>query len=374
MPINTRHYSSWLLIVLLLVVWAGCLPVRSVFLAGPDYKDSKRLKNTDLHASDRPFVFETTDQDWGKLLKVDDWTTDVPVFNTVEYVAKEHDALAFLIIRHDTVLMEYYDDKYTATDRHPSYSVAKSFTSALVGIAMQEGYINSIDDKVKQYLPELDFDPYFDQLSIRHLLDHTSGFKYSLSVDAHIYYGKNVWNGVNQLKFDTIPGTKQSYLNMNTQLLGLLLQRVTGKTLDKYLQDKIWTPLGMQTDAFWSTDGKGNVRSFCCLNATALDYAKLGRLYMHKGNWEGKQIVNEAWVNETLSVDTTQGSSLGYHHSWYVGLEKYNDFMAIGYYKQHIYVNPEKDLVIVLLGTKENKLRASRVNWWFIFRQLADQL
>lgn len=373
MPVIARRYGL-LAILLVLVVWAGCVPVRSVFLAGPDYKDSKRLKSTELHASDKPFIFKKAEQDLGDLLKVDDWTTDVPVFNTINEVAKEHDVLSFLIIRHDTVLMEYYDVKYNATDLHPSYSVAKSFTSALVGIAMQEGYINSIDDKVKQYLPELDFHPYFDQLTIRHLLDHTSGFKFSLTVDAHIYYGKNVWNGINQLKFDTIPGTQQRYLNANTQLLGLLLHRVTDRSIDQYLQEKIWTPLGMQTDAFWSTDSKGNVRNYCCLNATALDFAKFGRLYLHKGNWQGKQIVNETWVDETLSVDTTQGSSFGYNHSWYVGLQKYNDFMAIGYYKQHIYVNPEKELIIVLLGTKENKLSASRVNWWFIFRQLADQL
>lgn len=374
MSVNKRYCYIFITFAVVISVLQGCLPVRSVFLAAPDYKDSHRSPAHALKASTTPFSFATTDVNWGDALKVNDWTTDVPVFNTIKQVAEEHKSSAFVIIRNDTVLFEYYNEGLSAKSLNPSYSVAKSFTSALVGIAIQEGHINSIDDPVTKYLPELGFQPYFQQLTIRHLLNHTSGIKFSLSNMAYIYYGKDVWKGINKIKFDTLPGTVQSYRNINTQILGLVLQRVTEKPVAEYLQEKIWTPLGMQSDAFWSTDNKGNTKTYCCLNATALDYAKFGRLYLNRGNWEGQQVINKEWVDQTLASDTTQGSSYAYNRSWYLGLDKYSDFMAIGLYKQHVYVYPEKNVIIVSLARKEDKLKAERVNWWYIFRQLADQL
>lgn len=350
----------------------GCMPVKAFFLTHPDHKDGNRFPKAKLTKSDKPFQFNRAENTNGQNIKVTDWTTDLPVFSTIADVAKEHNTSALLIIRNDTILTEYFNED-GAEGKHASYSIAKSVTSALIGIAIQEGHIKNVDELVRTYLPQLNFHPYFDKLTIRHLLNHTSGIKYSLALDGFIYYGM-VDKGIKRIEFDTLPGTQQRYLNVNSQLLGMVLESATKTPATQYLQTKLWQPLGMQSDAFWSTDKTGQAKTYCCLNATAYDYAKFGRLYLNNGNWQGQQIINSDWIDQSIARDTTQGSSYAYNYSWHIGLEGYNDFMAIGLYKQHIYINPDKQLIIVLLNHREKKLKAERVNWWYVFRQIADQL
>lgn len=351
----------------------GCFPVKSFFLTAPGPKDSKRFAHQTAQPGLNIFHFHQTATDYGKLIKVDDWTSDKPVFRNVVDIVADHNVSAFLIVHNDTLLVEHYHPRRSPESRHTSYSLAKSFTSALLGIAIQEGHIASIDELAADYLPELNYHPYFRQLTIRHLLNHTSGIQYSLALDGTIYYGKNLQKGLKRIKFDMPPGTVQQYLNINTQLLGIIIERATKIPISQYLETKIWQPLGMEADAQWNTDGKGQVKTYCCLNARARDYARFGRLYLNGGSWQGQQLINEEWIGQSISRDTTQGSSFGYNHSWHIGLKNYNDFMAIGFYKQHLYINPDKNLIIVLLAHKEGKLKAERANWWHFFRQIADQ-
>jgi len=366
-------FSIILSILIASVALQGCFPVKSLFLAAPGPKDSKRFDHQTVKTGTDTFTFHQTTTDYGKLIKVDDWTSDKPVFSNVLDIVSGHNVSAFLIIHNDTLLVEYYHPKRGAETRHTSYSLAKSFTSALLGIAIQEGHIANIDELAAHYLPELDYHPYFGQLTIRHLLNHTSGIQYSLALDGTIYYGKNLQKALKRIKFDKPPGTEQQYLNINTQLLGIIIERATKTPIANYLQNRLWQPLGMEHDATWNTDGKGQVKTYCCLNAQARDYARFGRLYLNRGNWQGQQLINEDWIAQSIRRDTTQGSSFGYNHSWHIGLKNYSDFMAIGFYKQHIYINPDKNLIIVLLAHKEGKLKAERANWWHFFRQIADQ-
>ena len=207
------------------------------------------------------------------------------------------------------------------------------------------------------------------------MLNHTCGIEYKLATDAKIYYGRNSLKALSKLRFATKPGTQQHYLNINVELLGLILKRAAGIAPAKYLEDKIWKPIQMCSDGIWSVDEKNaQEKAFCCLGATALDYAKFGRLYLNKGIWNGQRIISEAWFKQSIRRDTVQGSSFNYNYCWHIGLKEYGDFMAIGMYKQHIYINPNKNLIIVVLNDKDKPLDAERLNWWFVFRQLADQL
>jgi CubicO group peptidase (beta-lactamase class C family) len=161
---------------------------------------------------------------------------------------------------------------------------------------------------------------------------------------------------------------------VNVRLLGAILKKVTKIPAQSYLQTKVWEPLGMEFDGLWSTGKRDSLtKTFCCLGATARDYAKFGRLFLNGGRWEGKQIVSTGWYQKNIAHDTSEGSSFNYNYCWHIGLKAYGDFMAIGLYKQHIYINPEKKLIIVTLNNQENLLPAERVNWWYVFRQLADQ-
>jgi CubicO group peptidase (beta-lactamase class C family) len=132
----------------------------------------------------------------------------------------------------------------------------------------------------------------------------------------------------------------------------LVLERsLNGQTISSYLEEKLWKPLQMEYDASWSIDKKKNglEKTFCCLNARARDFAKLGRLYLNKGDWNGQQIVSKAWVERSTAIDTTKGSSWEYQYQWWIPT-KTGDFMAKGILGQYIYVDPKTNLIIVRLG------------------------
>lgn len=359
----------------LLFLIATRIPLKAIFFTPPNRKDARRFPANTIATGSNSFSFKTSTENWGKNIKVNDWTTDVPVFNSLNKLFKQHKTNAFLLIQKDTILYETYSRGHHQQTLHPSYSIAKSFTSALIGCAIADGYIQQVTDPISQYLPQLKGQKHFDELSIRHLLNHTSGIRYNLEIDAQLYYGDDLLKGVEKIRFYCSPGTKQEYLNINTQLLGLLLKQVTQQSLSAYLSQKIWQPLGMDRDGSWNTDRVNQMeKCYCCMNATARDYAKFGRLYLHKGNWNGQQIIPQSWVEQSICRDTTEGSSHGYNYGWHIGLKEYGDFMAIGLYKQHIYIHPKKEIIMVLLNDGENKLKAERANWWYIFRQIVDQL
>jgi CubicO group peptidase (beta-lactamase class C family) len=251
--------------------------------------------------------------------------------------------------------------------------MAKSVTSILIGCAIDEGLIKSVDEPITNFIPELTKNG-FDKVTIKHLLQMTSGIKFNESYinpfgdAASFYYGLNLRRSIEKMKLKSEPGKKFEYVSGNTQLLGLVLERsLNGKTITTYLQEKIWTPLEMEYDASWSIDRKkdGLEKTFCCLNARARDYAKIGRLYKNKGNWNGKQIVSQKWVEESTKLDLTEGSVKFYQYQWWLPTPN-EDFMAEGILGQFVYVNPAKDLIIVRLGKSEGK-----ANWWTIFKSLA---
>ncbi len=371
MPASKRLF----LICFLPIILNGCFPSRAFFLGNPDDKDITRFKSAMIHSGDECFEFKKEPTQSGKNIKIDDWTRDIPFFLSLDSFAPTHKIRSLLIIQNDTIKYEYYSDNFNEQTLHSSYSIAKSFTSALVGIAIDEGYIESENETVIKYIPELKNVPYADQLTIEHLLNHTSGIKYNLSIDATIYYARNSLKALDKIKFETTPGTKQHYLNINIELLGLILIRATGISASEYLEHKIWKPIQMCSNAVWSIDKKNQLeKTYCCIGATALDYAKFGRLYLNKGVWNEKRIIGESWYHKSISRDTLNGSSFNYNYCWHIGLKEYGDFMAIGLYKQHIYINPQKNLLIILFNDREKPLKAERVNWWFVFRQIADQL
>lgn len=353
----------------------SCFPVKTLFLGKPDKKDLKRFDYAIIEKGNDCFQFYACDSLAKPLIKISDWTKDIPFFVSLDSVVRTHSTRSMLVIQNDTIKYDYYREDLDENDLHASYSIAKSFTSTLIGIAIDEGYILNEQEPVIKYITELADVPNAEKLSIEHLLNHTSGIQYNFTIDATLYYGHDLLKSLNKIKFETKPSTEQHYLNINVQLLGLILKRAVGKAPSKYLEENIWKPIGMCSNGIWSLDKKNQLeKSFCCLGVTALDYAKFGRLYLNKGIWDGEQIFSHKWYDRSIRRDTLNGSSFNYNYCWHIGLKEYDDFMANGLYKQHIYVNPKKNLIIVLLNDKEKALKAERVNWWFIFRQIADQL
>ena len=290
-----------------------------------------------------------------------------------ETYLKKNRTVAFLVVQNDSIQYERYFKKYDHASIVPSFSMAKSVTSILIGCAIDDGLIESVHEPVTKYIPELQHRG-FDAVTIEHLLQMTSGLDFNESYvnpfgdAATFYYGTNLRRSISRMKLKHPPGTQFNYVSGDTQILGLLLERaLKGKTVTAYLQEKLWSPLGMEYDASWSVDRKRNSleKTFCCINARARDFAKIGRLYMNQGRWNGQQIVSEDWVKQSTAIDTTNGSAWYYQYQWWIPSER-GDFMAVGILGQHIYVNPNKNLIIVRLGKARGK-----ANWRQLLVEIA---
>jgi len=271
----------------------------------------------------------------------------------------------FLVIKDDRIVFEKYfrgnDKKSLAT----SMSVAKSFTSALVGIAIGEGHIKSVNDDVTQYVPELKESGYAG-VTIKDLLQMSSGIKFSEIYDdgtsdiiqmvMHVGGGGSIVDYASKLTSEREPGKSFNYASIDTNILGMAIKRTTGKNPAEYLQEKIWSKLGMESDATWCTDDDGNVLTFAYLNVTARDYAKFGRLYLNGGKWRGEQIVPEKWVMESRKPDKeylmlkdhyVPGWDIGYQNKWWIPHGDDGEFTGLGVWGQYLYVNPAQNLIII---------------------------
>lgn len=360
---KNNHVIFFLIITTTLL--SSCQLGRFVIYNFADINDHKKFPSRPLTAETSPFRFHTSNA--GKFPKE---INDIPFDKYLE----DTKTVAFLIIKNDTIQYEKYFKGYQKENIVPSFSMAKSVTSILIGCAIDDGHIKSVDEPVTHYIPELTQNG-FDKVTIKHLLQMTSGINFNESYvnpfgdAASFYYGNNLRKKISKMKLKAEPGKKFEYVSGNTQLLGLVLERaLKNKSITLYLQEKLWTPLGMEYDASWSIDRnkRGLEKTFCCLNARARDFAKIGRLYKNKGNWNGKQIVSQGWVEASTKADTSEGSAKYYQYQWWLPTPN-EDFMAQGILGQFVFVHPTKDLIIVRLGKSEGK-----TDWWSIFTSLAN--
>lgn len=277
-----------------------------------------------------------------------------------------------MIIQNDSIIYEKYWGNFSPDRLATVFSVSKSITSLLCGIAVDDGYIHSIDDAVTRYLPELKKkDPMWQQLTIRHLLDMQSGLDfddtYSLTLKdlkrlhamAKLNYGHHTMRQIRGLRFRCKPGTEYRYESMTSQILGVVIERASGQRFADYLSEKVWKPLQMESPALVNIDSRRHdvAHSFGGITTTMKDLAKIGRLYLHRGQWNGKRIVSEEWIRQTADYNTAND---GYHFNWYnlssVGSAKapYPGYYALGIGAQVLYVNPYKNLIMVRIGTTNN--------------------
>jgi CubicO group peptidase (beta-lactamase class C family) len=268
-----------------------------------------------------------------------------------------HKTVAFLVVRNDTLIYESYFAGYNDTSVIPSFSVAKAFVSALVGIAIDEGRIKSTSLPVTEYLPELK-SPGMEKITIEDLLNMRSGIDFNESYNspfadmAKYYYGTDLKKYITTLKIKEPPDRTYDYISVNALLLSLIVERATGKSIDGYLEQKIWQPIGMEYDGSWSVDSKKNltVKSFCCINSVARDFARFGRLYLKKGNWDGKQVISEKWIERSTTIINDSRDSQGYPFTYMWRVLNNGAFFAKGILGQYIIVYPAKNLVFVRMG------------------------
>jgi CubicO group peptidase (beta-lactamase class C family) len=242
-------------------------------------------------------------------------------------------------------------------------SVAKSFVSTLVGIAIEEGFINSLDDPVTAYIPELlERDPRFEQISIRHLLMMTSGLRFErdesnpFSDDFITSHSPDMRAAALNSEIVEAPGQRYHYNDYNPQLIGMVLERATGMSVSKYLETRLWEPMGAEGDGSWDLDSEnsGFERMSVGINGRAADFAKLGWLFLNEGMAGDHQVVPKDWVdqvtNSSDAIYTARGEHADYYqYYWFLDVEN-EAVYAEGNFCQFIYVYPAADLVLVRHG------------------------
>ena len=324
--------------------------------------------STPIKASENPHIFKKRDDFYMPEL-YEFGGEKKPIQEAIDYFNTD----GLMILKDGEVLYENYWNKNKENSRHIIWSVSKSFLSALVGIALDEGLIDDINDPIIKYLKDFEGTGY-EGVSIKNLLQMSSGIAFNEDYgdpDSDINrYARVTATGTSQrefaktLKNSREPGTYNHYISLDSQMLGMLVAEVTNMTVKEYLYEKIWSQIGMQDDAFYLTDKQEVEMSLGGLNVTLRDMAKFGQLYLNKGNWNGKQVVPAEWVsNSTVPLgkhvqpnagDQFTSVAWGYGYQWWIPGPGVSDYTAHGIYNQFIYVNPESGVVIAKTSSNFN--------------------
>jgi CubicO group peptidase (beta-lactamase class C family) len=381
--------GSLLVLVLVMVVVAYLLApnfylTRAIFWRESDYKDLERFPAATVHNAPPAFRFNELPADnpyTSQIKAIGNRSTNGSLVDYLEASG----TTAFLVIHDDELVYERYFNGYNERSLNTSFSMAKSFASALVGVAIDEGHIKSVDEPITNYIPELlEKDKRFRSITIRHLLTMTSGIKYEEggdlpwsedADDTKTYYATDLRELALNCQIEGEPGEYFEYNNYNPLLVGMILERATGMPVSHYMEAKLWKPAGMEADASWSLDSRedGFEKMESGVNARARDFARFGMLFAKEGNLRGKQLISRGWVKESTRADTNTDPSRDYQYFWWVNTPGgKNHFSARGNYGQYIYVAPEKDLVIVRLGKEEGERGYGY--WTSLFEQLATKL
>jgi CubicO group peptidase (beta-lactamase class C family) len=341
-------------------VWAlastdTSLAARGILWGGSKFDDWKRFPSREVKASDQPYIFATEESEI-----LDDFTIDNTQFETY---LEESNTTAFIVLHNDTLLYEGYFNGSNREAIQASLSVAKSFASTLIGIAIDEGFISNLDEPVTAYIPELlERDQRFGNITLRHLIMMSSGIRFEregsnpFSDDFITSHSPDLRRSVLNTEIVEDPGRRYHYNDYNPQLLGMVLERATGMSVSEYLETRLWKPMGAEGDGSWDLDSErsGFERMSVGINGRAVDFAKLGWLYLNGGKVGDRQVIPQAWVNQisrgTDAIFTNRGEHTNYYlNYWFLDVEN-RAYYAEGNFCQFIYVYPAADLVLVRHG------------------------
>ncbi|MET4059472.1 CubicO group peptidase (beta-lactamase class C family) [Arthrobacter sp. UYP6] len=292
-----------------------------------------------------------------------------------------------LVVHNDKIAYENYYLGADQSTRFAANSVTKSFMSALIGIAVEEGDIRSVEDSVADYVSEFQGTD-MESITVKDALHMATGIDFDEEKDMGTISIKSMF-GMNKMKaiakygLAHEPGTNRTYSSINTDILGEVLINATGKTLSEYMGEKVWSKLGVEYDAYWSRSGKKELANGG-LHIALRDFARFGQLYLHNGKQGDTQLIPAEWVNDSVATDAPHllaphngesDSELGYGYQWWIPEGNSGEFTAIGVFGQWVYVNPQKNIVIVKTsahsGFEENDTEQKTIE---LFRAIADSL
>ncbi|GAB1856950.1 serine hydrolase [Flavobacteriaceae bacterium MHTCC 0001] len=350
-----RKFFKWLailiglLIIVLYITDTDYLlkAVRTIYLTGhttaylEDYKkfDNQVVEN----ASPQPWP---NHKDYNTVKETDILTK----------INKDNGTIAYIIIKNDSIWFEKYYDGFNENSQSNSFSMAKSYVSGLMGKAIEEGYIKSLDQPVSDFLPTFS-EGLAAKMTVGHLSSMASGTSWDeryyspLSIVTRAYFDDDLEKVMLGLKMEKEPGKSFKYSSGDTQMLAMVIEKATDKKLYDYLTESFWKPLGCENPTLWQVDSKTHdlVKAYCCIASNAKDFARFGKLYKDHGKWNGKQILDSAFIAKSLKPVYPDGNMYGYGW-WLKSIGDKDFFMMRGHLGQYVIVEPDDNVIIVRLG------------------------
>ena len=276
-------------------------------------------------------------------------------------INKSNGTIAYVIIKNDSIWFENYYDGFGEDSQSNSFSMAKSYVSGLMGKAIQDGYIKSLDQPVSDFLPTFN-EGLASKMTVGDLSSMASGTNWDekyyspLSITTRAYFDDNLEKVTLGLKVVEEPGQKFKYASGDTQMLAMVIEKATGKKMYNYLTESFWKPLGSESPTVWQVDSEEHdlVKAYCCIASNAKDFARFGKLYKDHGKWNGKQILDSAFVAKSLKPRFKESPEYGY--GWWLKQQNGKDFfMMRGHLGQYVIVEPNDNIIIVRLGHSKGK-------------------
>lgn len=294
---------------------------------------------------------------------------------------------AMLVIKDDVIKYEKYFFGGNEDTLFSSNSMGKSFVSALMGIAVSEGDVESVEDPIGKYIPEF-AGTETENIHIRACLQMASGINFNEDTDMSGFsmrtlMGKPAMKVISKYGMQEEPYTYRRYLSINTEILGQVIKNATGRSLAEYMEEKLWKKIGTAHDAYW-TLSNGTELAMGGLSVSLRDYARFARLYLNEGSYEGKQILEKQWIQDSMDISADYSkpganhdayNAIGYGYQWWIPEGDKGEFMAIGVYGQWIYVNPANRVIIVKLSADPNFMeKGYELKHVEFFRAIAQEI
>lgn len=294
---------------------------------------------------------------------------------------------ALLVIQDDVIRYENYFFGGDEATVFSSNSMGKSFVSALMGFAVADGSIDSVNDPLGKYIPEF-VGTDLENIPIKACLQMASGIDFNEDTDMNSFsmrtlMGTPAMEVIAGYGVQEPPFTYRRYLSINTEILGQVIKNATGKGLGEYMEEKLWTRIGSAHDAYWTLNN-GTELANGGLSISLRDYARFARLYLHEGNWNGEQLLPRDWIRDSLDISADYSkpganndgyNAIGYGYQWWVPEGNQGEFMAIGVYGQFLYVNPEQNVIIVKVNADPDFMAEHyELKHVEFFRAIADGL
>ncbi|WP_138432449.1 serine hydrolase domain-containing protein [Winogradskyella algicola] len=326
--------------------------VRTIYLNGHTtafLEDYQYFDNKEIKASDKPEPWPHH-KDYNSVKPTDE----------LSKANKDWGTIAYVIIKNDSIWFEEYYDGFGEDSKSNSFSMAKSYVSGMLGKAIMEGYIKSLDQPICDFLPAF-CEGKAAKMTVGDLSSMASGTNWDeryyspFSITTRAYFDDDLAKVSNGLKVVEEPGQAFKYASGDTQMLAMVIEKATGKKLYKYLEESFWKPLGSENDVLWQVDSEDHdlVKAYCCIAGNAKDFARFGKLYKDHGKWNGKQILDSAFVAKSITPRFSESPEYGY--GWWMKDVNGKSFkMMRGHLGQYVIVQPEDNIIIVRLGHQKS--------------------